>query len=202
MNPNRSLKNIRLEFKCPEQCNCEGKINRKWYHQSCGNALYMTSKGDIFCDTKGCNTFFIKDAQFQCNKARQSQSWYKYKSMSQIFMALSCAIQESEQSLKQEDQIKFTKEILEEVNKQQFIKIIRMNYYHIQKQTQQFLFYSYLYTIIISSQEKFIFCQQNQITIQIYYTRIKLTRRQGFQQNKIFIWEKYFTLLQIFSNKL
>ncbi|CAK87762.1 unnamed protein product (macronuclear) [Paramecium tetraurelia] len=107
MNPNPDLQCVRLQFPCPPVCPCQSIAKRNWVHQSCYKNSYITEKGDIFCNQKDCQSYFIKDAQFQCQEVKQSSSYYKYKSISEFAMGLALAIQAADYELKGNNLVHF-----------------------------------------------------------------------------------------------
>ncbi|CAK66190.1 unnamed protein product (macronuclear) [Paramecium tetraurelia] len=111
---------IPLIFQCPQECVCKSsKPTQAWYHKKCGDPSFITENGDILCKNhlKDCSGYFIQDAFFQCNKARQSNTWYQHKSRSQLLMALSFALNAAEHNLDQNALNQFTKNILDSVQK-------------------------------------------------------------------------------------
>ncbi|CAD8213427.1 unnamed protein product [Paramecium octaurelia] len=111
---------IPLVFSCPQECICKSNVPKKWYHKQCGKPLFVSEYGYILCENhlKDCSAFFIKDAFFQCNEAKKNNSWYKYRNLSNMLMALSNIVQAAE--LKEEEGLNiqsFTKNLLDELNK-------------------------------------------------------------------------------------
>ncbi|CAD8203654.1 unnamed protein product [Paramecium pentaurelia] len=106
-----------LKFICPSDCVCQSKVERIWHHKKCGNPSFITDYGDILCKNHltDCPGYFIKDASFQCNKAAESNTWYQHKSMSQLFDALSKAIQVAENDLSDDKVIQFSKNLINQL---------------------------------------------------------------------------------------
>ncbi|CAK66070.1 unnamed protein product (macronuclear) [Paramecium tetraurelia] len=111
---------IPLIFQCPKGCVCDSGSPRNWHHKQCGKPSFISEFGDIFCENhqKDCSGYFIKDASFQCGAAKKNNSWYQHKSMSQILMALSAALQAAEQKEQEGVNLEqFTQNIMESVRK-------------------------------------------------------------------------------------
>ncbi|CAD8191797.1 unnamed protein product [Paramecium pentaurelia] len=117
MNPYPNITSVRLKCACPPSCICKSSELREWSHLSCSKYSYLSAKGDIFCNQQGCKSYFIKDASFQCQQAKQNSTFYQYKSAAQFIMALAMAIQAADLTLKDNDLIKFTTDINSEVMK-------------------------------------------------------------------------------------
>ncbi|CAD8213395.1 unnamed protein product [Paramecium octaurelia] len=111
---------IPLIFSCPKQCDCQSSKLKRWYHKPCGQPAFISEYGDIFCKyhLTSCYGYFIKDAKFQCNVAKKNNSWYSYKSMPEILMALSFALKAVELNVQEGvNSQQFTINILDQLRK-------------------------------------------------------------------------------------
>ncbi|CAD8204320.1 unnamed protein product [Paramecium pentaurelia] len=106
-----------LKCSCPSSCICNSNKERVWYHQ-CGEPLFLTEQGDILCKNhlKNCAGQFIKDAFFQCNKAKQSNTRYQHQQMSNFLMVLSKVISNAENNL-DTFELDFTQNIVQSLQK-------------------------------------------------------------------------------------
>ncbi|CAD8081339.1 unnamed protein product [Paramecium sonneborni] len=100
---------IPLKMCCPSQCACKSNQIRTWYHIKCGAPRLLTEQGDVICN---CQVEFIQDVIFQCDKAKQSNTWYQHKSMSTIFIAITQSLQAAELVLGNDDLQKFSQNLM------------------------------------------------------------------------------------------
>ncbi|CAD8195735.1 unnamed protein product [Paramecium octaurelia] len=108
---------IPLFIPCPSQCVCQSSEPIVWYCL-CGSAMYLSEYGDIFCQNhlKYCSGNFIKNKFFQCDKAKQSNTRYQFKSISQILLSLSQCLSVLEDTIDHQQQ-RFCQSFLENVCK-------------------------------------------------------------------------------------
>ncbi|CAD8215139.1 unnamed protein product [Paramecium octaurelia] len=106
---------VKLICYCPSECVCKLNQPRQWYHSQCSGPLYITSEGDVFCNSKGCQTSFIKDHIFQCEKAKAASKSCKFKSVSECMMTFAASFQQTE--LVEQNLMQFTENFVIQIRK-------------------------------------------------------------------------------------
>ncbi|CAD8120541.1 unnamed protein product [Paramecium sonneborni] len=98
-----------LIITCPPDCICGHLEMRRW-HCNCGQSYYLDEDGNIIC--LKCQTkCFIKDFKFQCEKAKQKQVHFYFRSCSQVLMALASSIESSDLQFSENNHLRFASSI-------------------------------------------------------------------------------------------